>query len=172
MTRTQMQQLVVILLLGLFVGVFLLSKKGPEPGRAAVSTPAGRAPAKPPVPPPEAVPVVPPDLSIPRDIFLLPPLLVERLKQRAKKEKKEEKPPGFEPLPAQPLEIPDLELQGIFWGASNPQAIINRQIVSVGDRVEEAEVEAITKESVTLSLNGQKFELKPEIFRSSGKKQR
>ena len=180
MTRTQIQQLVVVLLLILFVGVFLLSKKAPEPGSGAVPTPAPDgtpAPAGQAEPLPAVAPAASPDLSIPRDVFLLPIALLQRLQQReqeaidlAKANREKEELDKTTPVTAQQIGITDLELQGIFWNVSNPQAIINRRIVSVGDRIDSAEVEAITKEGVILSLNGQKFDLKPEPFRSSGDK--
>lgn len=179
MTRTQIQQLVVVLLLILFVGVFLLSKKAPEPGSGVVSTPAPGGTAPTPVGqaelPPAAVSPAAPDLSIPRDVFLLPAALLQRLQQRTQEaidqeNKKKEESSQAVPVSAEQIGITDLELQGIFWNVSNPQAIINRQIVSVGDRIENAEVKAITKDGVTLTSNGQQFDLKPELFRSSGEK--
>lgn len=179
MTRTQIQQLVVVLLLVLFVGVFLLSKKAPEPGSGVAPSPVpdGTAPAAAAQqePAPVGVPASAPDLSIPRDVFLLPAALLQRLQQREQAaidlaNKKRADLIDTKVVPADQIGITDLELQGIFWNVSNPQAIINRQIVSVGDRIDSAEVEAITKEGVILSLNGQKFNLKPETFRSSGDK--
>ena len=176
MTRTQVQQLVVVLLLILFVGVFLLSNKTPEPGGAVVTLPppgeSAQAPARTPEPPAAVVPAASPDLSIPRDVFLLPTLLVQRLQQREQEAQQAElerlqkqQASQTKTVAVQQIKITDLQLQGIFWGSSNPEAIINRKIVSVGDQVEDAEVEAITKESVTLSRNGQEFELKPEVLR-------
>lgn len=177
MTRTQVHQLVVVLLLILFVGVLLLSNKTPEPGGAVVTLPppgeSAEAPAGTPEPQQAVVPAAPPDLEIiPRDVFLLPTLLVQQLQQTEQEAQQTElerlrklKTSQTETVFAQKSEITDLKLQGIFWGSSNPMAIINRKIVSVGDQVEDAEVQAITKESVTLSRNGQEFELKPEVLR-------
>lgn len=174
MTRTQIQQLVVVLFLILFVGVFLISKKAPESGSVTPS-PSGTPETAPhpaePAAPASQVPA--PDLSIPRDVFLLPALLLQRLQQREREnleleqQKALEKNPKQEALSAEQAGITDLELQGIFWGVAKPQAIINRQIVSVGDRVDAAEVESITWDSVILWIDGKKIELKPETFRSS-----
>lgn len=176
MTRTQIQQLVVVLLLILFIGVLMLSSKTPGPGGAVVTLPpaekSAQAPAGEPKPPAAVVPDALPDLSIPRDIFLLPALLIQRLQQREKEEQQAEldrfqqqQAARTRPVPAEQITITNLELQGIFWGSANPQAIINRQILSVGDQVEGARVQAITKESVLLSRDGQEFELKPKVLR-------
>lgn len=172
MTKNQIQQLVVAMLLVLFVGVLWLSNKNPEPGGAVVTfSPTERTPAKTPEPPPAVVPAAPLDLSIPRDVFLPPALLIQRVQQadleRIQQQQQQQASQVKAVATAPQISITDLELQGIFWGSSNPQAIINRKIVSVGDQVEDAEVEAITKESVTLSRNGEKFELKLEAFRSN-----
>ena len=174
MTKTQIQQLVVAVLLILFVGVFWLSNKTPESGGGPVVTfspMTGRTPAETPEPPSAIVPAVPLDLSIPRDVFLPPALLIQRVQQADLariQQQQQQQASQIKAVTAPPqINITDLELQGIFWGSLNPQAIINRKIVSVGDKVEDAEVEAITKESVTLSRNGEKFELKLEAFRSS-----
>lgn len=179
MTRTQIQQLVVVLLLLLFVGVFLLNKKVPEPaGTAGGLTPkpgvAPETPAKPAEPPAPVPQPAAPDLGVPRDVFLLPSLLLQRLQQREQEEKELEQKRALEKNPkpaalsAEQAGLTNLELQGIFWGTAKPQAIINRKIVSVGDVVENAEVESISRDRVVLSVNGNKIELKPETFRSGG----
>ncbi len=178
MTRTQIQQLVVVLLLILFAAVFLLNKNTPEigvpvtgPGTAVIAS--EQQPVEPAVPPPAPV-----DLSISRDVFLLPPLLVQRLKERQDQlalEQERQKQLKQQGLVRPPSLIepqagaPPLVLQGIFWGIAKPQAIINRKIVSVGDKIDDAEVESITKDSVTLSMDGTTVELKPENLRSSKK---
>ena len=61
--------------------------------------------------------------------------------------------------------VPLLKLQGIIWG-EKPQAIINRKILSVGDRIEEAEVTSVSPDGVTLSFNGQEVNL---TLKESGK---
>lgn len=43
-----------------------------------------------------------------------------------------------------------LLLKGVFWSSGKPQALINDQIVRVGDRVAEAEVLDIRKDGVKM----------------------
>ena len=180
MTKTQIQQLVVALLLILFAGVFLLSKKAPGPSETPVpvSQPAVM-PENPARATEAAVPAAPAasDLSIPRDVFLLPTLLIQRMQQQEQEtldleqqNRLHEQASRVQTSVPQPLGTENLLLQGIFWGGAKPQAIINRKIVSVGDQVENAEVTEITRDSVKLSVDGNELELKPESFRSGDNK--
>ena len=54
-------------------------------------------------------------------------------------------------------QLPSLTLQGILWGVEKPQAIINRRIVSVGDAIEQAQVQAVTPQGVRLLFNGREL---------------
>jgi hypothetical protein len=49
-----------------------------------------------------------------------------------------------------------VKIQGIFYRAANPEAIINNRTVRVGDEVNGLQVVAITQSSVTLSLGNEK----------------
>ena len=181
MTRTQVQQLIVVLLL-LFVVVWIVTRKAPTssplqvvPGRPTVALSVAPSTEEPPLQKQTLASSIK-ELSLPRDIFQPPPLLMQRVNERHATEALEKQkrmapvtpPPSSEP----PIEVANFELQGIFWGIPKPQAIINRQILSVGDKINNAEVEAITKDGVTLSVQGQRIELKalPPI-RSMDKKQ-
>ncbi len=173
MTRAQLQQLFVALLL-LFVIVWMLTRKAPE------SSPPQLSPIQPAAAPGTAAQgegsltkksATSGDLSVARDIFSPPPLLAQKLEQRLQEEGALEKQrllppvtnPIKEPVSAQPpADAENFEVQGIFWGIAKPQVIINRQILSVGDTIDDAKVEAITKEGVTLSLDGRTLELKAE----------
>jgi hypothetical protein len=50
---------------------------------------------------------------------------------------------------------PHLKLQAIFYRSKNPSAVINSKTVFRGDKVADAKVLAIDRESVTLWANGQ-----------------
>lgn len=62
-----------------------------------------------------------------------------------------ESPTTEPPKPAAPV----LKLQGIFYRPSRPSAMINSKTVFVGDKVAQAKVLAIDRESVTLESDGQ-----------------
>jgi len=163
MTRSQVQQAAVILLLLIFIGVWTLTRRGALPG-AAVSTPAASSRPAAPEPPPRLEEERPPagEPAFVRDIFQLPSLLFQRIREREAELRRAQEPPPPEPVIQEPVVLPEWELQGIFWGGAQPQALINRKILSVGDKIEEAEVVSITKERVVLSFHGQEVILEPK----------
>ncbi len=190
MSKTQIQTLVVLLLLVAFVGIWFTTKKSSlklmepasrlepagrlEPARAA--SPAPSAAEDPPTPvedPPQSEAANPPEeISVRRDPYAPPPLLKEVLEQRERQRQQDlgQRAHGWTPTPQEtPVQMPSLILQGIFWGIPKPQAIINRKIVSVGDTVEGSEVVAVTREGVTVSYNGEEHELKlPQLGLKEG----
>lgn len=169
MTRAQIQQVIVIVLLILFGVVWTTTRKNiaphaPAPA-AAASAPLSAAPAseaRPSAPQGAGTGEEPPSLA--RDPFGPPAPLLRQIREKGKSH--EQKPPAPSPTPsptpaAPPPELSSLKLQGIFWGAGKPQVIINRKILSVGDTIEGFQVVAITKEGVTLTQGGVPMEIKP-----------
>ena len=173
MTRTQLQQLIVVLLL-LFVVVWVVTRKTPESPSLHMSPlqpmaaptlmaqTQGSSPKK---------PAQSGDLTIARDVFSPPPMLTQKLEQQRQEEaalERQKTPPPVTTTPRESIsaqssiEATNFEVQGIFWGVANPQAIINRQIVSIGDSIDDAKVETITKDGVTLSMDGRTIEIKAE----------
>jgi hypothetical protein len=57
------------------------------------------------------------------------------------------------------LDIGKLNVQGIIWGGNLPQAIINNQVLTIGDLIEGAEILSIEKRGITLSFNGAVLDL-------------
>jgi hypothetical protein len=49
--------------------------------------------------------------------------------------------------------LPSFTVQGIFWGGKFPQAIIDDQVVKVGDTIKEARIVDITREGITVSFD-------------------
>jgi hypothetical protein len=58
----------------------------------------------------------------------------------------------FVPEDSQPTTF---KLQGIFYRPANPSAVVNSKTVFVGDRIANATVKAIDKQSVTLEVAGE-----------------
>lgn len=55
--------------------------------------------------------------------------------------------------------LPSLQVQGMVWGGSFPQAIINNKVVRIGDTVEGAQIINITKDSVTVFFGNRQYNL-------------
>ena len=58
----------------------------------------------------------------------------------------------------------EVEIQGVFWDVSPPQAIINGEVYKEGDLLEEigAEITRIEKNKVTIIYRGRVFILSPQ----------
>ncbi len=66
-----------------------------------------------------------------------------------------------------------LTVQGLIWGGSFPQAIINNKVVKVGDIIEGARIISIDKEGITVFFEERQYNLSPPAkgATSSGKPQ-
>jgi len=177
MTRSQIQQLVVIFLLVAFVAVWFLTRKTPPlVSPPAIGSPSVATPPSPmlPSPPPPASedPLPTEEIVLNRDPFQLPSPLKEAVRQREILKEQPPTPPPQEapPIPTSP---PPLQLQGVFWGTPRPSAIINRRILYVGDTIDNAKILAVTKDGVTASYGGQEFQLRlpePNLQGSRGER--
>jgi hypothetical protein len=58
-----------------------------------------------------------------------------------------------QPRPENPQ--PEFHLNGIIYTAAHPSAMVNGQTLSVGDEINGATVLTITRDKVTLGVNGQ-----------------
>ena len=65
------------------------------------------------------------------------------------------------------LDLSKLTVQGIIWGVKIPQAIINGMILTIGDKIEGAEILSIEKKGITLSYGGGIFDLSSPGLSSS-----
>jgi len=81
----------------------------------------------------------------------------ENLRNPFQEEKAETKEEPQEPVETGPL--PDLSVQGMVWGGISPQAIINNNVLKIGDTIEGARITDINKSGVTLFLGDRKFNL-------------
>lgn len=55
--------------------------------------------------------------------------------------------------------LPDLVIQGIVWGGRLPQAIINNEVVKIGDTIEGVRIIDISKDGVIISFGNQQYNL-------------
>ena len=68
-------------------------------------------------------------------------------------------PPAMLPqgAPAPSVNMPVLHVQGIIWGSDRPQAIIDDEVVGVGDQVQGVKITSIHKDGVNGLFQGVKF---------------
>ncbi len=62
------------------------------------------------------------------------------------------------------IEFEGLVVNGIMWDKDNPLAIINDDVVKVGDKLGDLKVVEITKTSVILEQNGERHTLGLKLF--------
>jgi len=169
MTRTQIQQIVVIILLLVFIGVWTTTRKpSGDKAASAAARSAEVATSSSQASPASAKTIPPKNFSLARDPFMPTPMILGALKALEMEKKRQEEEERrrrqkkvTEPKPAPiiqiPIDPPSLKVQGVLWGPTKPQAIINRKVISVGETIEGARVAKITREAVTVSFKGQKF---------------
>ena len=55
--------------------------------------------------------------------------------------------------------LPSLTVQGLIWGGSFPQAIINNKVVKIGDTIDKVSIINIDKDGVTVSFEETEYRL-------------
>ena len=68
------------------------------------------------------------------------------------------------------MPLPNLIIQGLIWGGGIPQAIINDNVVKVGDTMQGAKILSIAKDGVTVLFEGAQYILSSPAMSSSIKK--
>lgn len=74
-------------------------------------------------------------------------------------------------LPQSPKKRPSLELnvQGIIWGSDTPSAIINGEVMNVGDTIQGAKIVKINKKGIVVSVGEESFLFKTGRQKKGGK---
>jgi hypothetical protein len=65
------------------------------------------------------------------------------------------------------VQLPNLKVQGVFWGASFPQAIINDKVVKAGDTVDAVTIVSIEKDFIMVSFVNRKYKLSSPVSENS-----
>ena len=174
------KQILILVLLALFLFLIILAMMRqpppPKPKPAAAPAASSQVEEAPKPEPPKAGPVVPKEqasLSPSRNPFRLPEGLAKILREEYRRQQEEirrRQQQNLQPSAPAPSVSPEelFKVQGVFWGAARPQAIINRKVLSVGDEIKGAKILSISKEGVTLLFEGKEVSLKPpkpELFR-------
>lgn len=56
---------------------------------------------------------------------------------------------------SKPKTLPALTVQGLIWNSDMPQAIINDQVVKLGDEISGAKIVKIAKDGITIQFQGE-----------------
>lgn len=64
-------------------------------------------------------------------------------------------PVGKELLATPGIDLDSLKVQGIVWGGEMPQAIINNEVLSVGDVINGAKIISIDKKGINFDSSGE-----------------
>lgn len=104
-------------------------------------------PVEPQKPPPEPKK---PEIAKPQPPPVEPPVLPPAEPPVKVTEEKKEAPPVI-------IEPPSLTISGLVWNSDRPQAIVNNQIVGIGDVVAGSEILEIQKTGIGIQYQGQKF---------------
>ena len=64
-------------------------------------------------------------------------------------------------IPKPTIALPKFSISGIIWNSKRPQAIINGQIVEVGDTISEIKITGIHKEGIEGLFDGKPVTIKP-----------
>ncbi|MSU57730.1 MAG: hypothetical protein EXS35_06040 [Pedosphaera sp.] len=131
----------------------------PKPIPTAATTPAPMNPTAAPKPVPAPAPAVvsQPAVSLPPPVVVVPPPAAPAVVATATATES-----NASAVAAPPAPPPIPKLQGIFFHPARPSAIVNGKTVSIGGKVGDFRVVAITQQSVTLVHAGQTNILKLE----------
>jgi hypothetical protein len=71
----------------------------------------------------------------------------------------EEERRGAKAQETEEAKLPSLKVQGIIWGGSLPQAIVNNKVVKAGDIIEGVRIVEIKKDGIILFFSGRQYTL-------------
>ncbi len=81
------------------------------------------------------------------------------------------KPTPVATAPEKEVIPPSLIIRGLVWNSDSPQAIINENVVGLGDTIEDAKITAIKRTGIEILFEGKYFTVSPneQTARSSAK---
>ncbi|MBF0531801.1 MAG: hypothetical protein HQL23_01755 [Candidatus Omnitrophica bacterium] len=62
--------------------------------------------------------------------------------------------------PAEAPKMPQLLITGLVWNSDRPQAIVNGQVVDVGDKIETVQIVAINQQGLEVNFMGNRVPIK------------
>lgn len=85
-----------------------------------------------------------------------------RASRRSERNQRPEQPTKQTPEPVKPeiAETPTLQVSGLVWNSNRPQAIINGQVVGIGDTIQEVDIVGIRKDEIDIEFQGRALTIK------------
>ncbi len=75
---------------------------------------------------------------------------------------------GFERIES--VKVPKIDVQGIIWSKFRPQVIINGDVMSQGDYIQEFQIKEVTKNGIILFYKGKDYLMKMQNYQNKKKK--
>jgi len=95
------------------------------------------------------------ETSLPEEELMFKNPFISLLPKPQPKVKGETSQPSISHTPL--ISAPALKVSGLVWNTDKPQAIVNSQIVNVGDTVSESEIVSIEKTGIKILYKGEAF---------------
>jgi hypothetical protein len=147
MNKEKKQQIILIVLIPVFLAILIYTRMQKGPGQMSVNGMAQEELITPDASI-DAIPGPKTDFSSEYTFVKEDPfknLLELRLYQMRK----------AKPVEKSALPIPKLTIEGIIWNTYMPQAIVNGQVVRIGDTVSGVKIAKIEKQGITIDYNGE-----------------
>jgi hypothetical protein len=143
---------IVVVLLSAAGGVLIwIALQRGTASQTGMVVPERKLPALAPMAPAAPVPVPVPEPAAPKEIEAPAAVIPALTETNVPAATNRVQVPVVEPAPKPALPV----LRGIYFNPSRPSAVLNRKTVFIGDRVSGFRVIAITRESVTITTDGQ-----------------
>lgn len=103
-----------------------------------------------------------PQLPLPPMEEIEKPVEIRKFPEQAEPSKVEAKVPPLpstppKPMVEEPIKPPEVKIAGLIWNTDHPQAIVNGQIVQVGDQIGEWKIQKIDREGIEISFRDKKI---------------
>ena len=162
MNKSQIQQITVLVLLVVFALVWTMTRRPPLPAPSTLAQPQPSTPS--PAARDQTLEEPPAEsATVGRDLFKPPSGLLEtirRKEERVLEEERlaEERRRGQQEAEEAAVALPPLDLQGVIWGdPKQPRALVNRQILRVGQSIEGVQILRIARDGIQVLYEGKEF---------------
>ena len=76
-----------------------------------------------------------------------------------------------ERIPEPEIVAPEFVVSGVIWNTSKPQAILNNQVVAIGDKIEGATILGIDSKNIEIEFNGKHVTVSTDNLKNQSSQQ-